>query len=413
MGEQSRKIDMVMKGTGVLMRYYQVPADFGALISLRKRLAAAALCFVLCGSTISAAKAEPAVDSDMYDFMVMDVCVDAGDKALPNVAPGSPQCTSHRNIRQSDRIPYHLTSWNQDIKRCPGRFVVNDNIPLTHAGVTRIMKTVRVAYSLCPDMKRDPIPAYYSVRWFDDKYTFIMGAWSRGKNGGTVRGGITPECDANPHSSRRYFHNWMLFGNTSGTLGQTGYTLLEKASHIHGLPSLSAPCPDRYPARVLAVWSKGEYRYRSGQTLETIVSHPYSQADESGTTPGKGRQMERTYWTREFGQTRWENWKRDDYVNKKTGGTASGLAKRTFEMGYCDAPFSMPSQPTPNIKLGNIETDGAYSQVLTDLKTGETHRWYMAGCQDITKVVPPQNADGDDYPDVANMPDRFWEFWQD
>jgi hypothetical protein len=152
------------------------------------------------------------------------------------------------------------------------------------------------------------------------------------------------------------------------------------------------------------------FKYRSGVTLDTLLSHPYSQSDVTGTTPGKGAQMERTYWTREFGEVRWENWKRDDYVDKE-GKTAVQLAHTAFGENYCSKPFEMPSQPTPGIRLGPIESNGAYSQTLTDLKSGEQHRWYMAGCLDLTNLVIARTPGGDPYPQTSMLPAKFWEFW--
>ncbi|WP_313737950.1 hypothetical protein [Sphingobium yanoikuyae] len=43
------------------------------------------------------------------------------------------------------------------------------------------------------------------------------------------------------------------------------------------------------------------------------------------------RQMERTYWTREFGQVRWEEWKRDDYTRSRDGKSASEMAESFFD----------------------------------------------------------------------------------
>ncbi|MBD8554470.1 hypothetical protein IFT84_07995 [Rhizobium sp. CFBP 8762] len=384
------------------------PTGFNRLFYGAAGLAATLLCAFV------APPAHANEDADLFDFMVMNVCVDGSDQAIPGLSPISPDCKRQRDIRESDAVPYHLTSFGQDAIKCPGHVTVNDNLPVTRNGVVRVVKTVRVDYQNCRP-KNAPVPAYYSVRWFDDQFAFIMGAWSRGKDGGKVGGGITPQCEAagdtSRTTSRRYFRNWVLFDRATAASGKTGFEAFSKASAIHGLPALDSACPAEYRARYLAVWTRGQYTYRSGATLETLISHPYSQSDATGTTPAGGKQMERTYWTREFGQSRWENWKRDDYTNKKSGETAVELAKATFSSGECGKPFAMVSEPTPGITLGPIEENGTYSQTLTDRRTGQTHRWYMAGCQDITNVVQPQNKNGDPYPDFSVINPKFWEFW--
>lgn len=379
-------------------RSVRLAAGFAALLSLGP-----------FGSALSLAQSSVGRES-IADFMVMEVCVDAQDHVISGLTPVSPACTTRRKIRPTDPVPYHLAGFDHPSNACPGHITVHDNLPVVHDGVTRIVKTVRVGYQLC-GMRETVEPAYYSVRWFDAKFGFIMGAWGRGEDGGKVGGGITPSCSAGPETSARYYRNWVFGTNPPQRPGEIGSDVFTKASAIQGLPALTSPCPTDYQARFLSIWSRGPFTYRSGVTLDTIISHPYSQADASGTTPGAGKQMERTYWTKEFGQVRWENWKRDDYVNNKTGDTAVALARKAFSNGFCSKPFELGAAPTTGISLMPIAADGAYSQMLIDKVSGEQHRWYMAGCLDLTNIVLARKPGGDPYPTMEGLPAKFWEFW--
>jgi hypothetical protein len=374
------------------------------------RVFCAALALALAALTFAPRSgAEGVLAGTIADYMLMEVCVDAHDHVVEGLTPVSPGCEHRRQIRESDPIPYHLSGFDHESGKCPGHTTIHDNLPLTHDGVTRIVSFVRVGYELCGEPK-EPEPAYYSVRWVDGDYGFLMGAWGRGKGEGTVGGGITPSCKLGPATSGRYFRDWPIGPRIVEKTGEVGYAIFSKASAIHGLPPLDSPCPASYDSRFLSLWTRGMFKYRSGVTLDTLLSHPYSQTDPTGTTPGRGAQMERTYWTREFGEVRWENWKRDDYADRDHK-TAIQLARQAFAQDYCSKPFDMSAHPTPGIKLGPIESDGAYSQTLTDLTTGEQHRWFMAGCLDLTNLVTARTPGGDPYPQTSQLPAKFWDFW--
>ncbi|WP_395696908.1 hypothetical protein [Methylocella sp.] len=379
--------------------------------ALHAKAAALAAGLAVALPTVAGAKDTAISAGDIEDYMVMEVCVDAADHVVPGLTPVSPSCARRRKIRPTDVVPYHLSGYDHEDK-CPGHATIHDNLPVEHNGVTRIVKTVRVGYPLC-GQPREPIPAYYSVRWLDSQYGFIMGAWGRGHENegqGKVGGGLTPSCAKGPQTSARYFRNWPIASRATPAPGSVSYAVFSKSSAINGLPPLDSACPSDYNARFLSIWSRGPFAYRSGVTLDTVISHPYSQVDDSGTTPGKGRQMERTYWTREFGQVRWENWKRDDYANKK-GEKAPDLARESYQKGYCSRPYELAGQLTPGMTLGPMEDNGEYSQVLTDERSGETHRWYMTGCLDLTNLIVAKSPQGDPYPSFDSLPAKFWEFW--
>ncbi len=345
----------------------------------------------------------------------MQVCVDAHDAILPGLTPLSEGCTNRRKIREGESIPYHMTAWGDARTPCPINIGTHDNVPVTRNGVTRWLETVMVGYDPCGDTKT-PIPAHYEVRMYDGLYGFQLGDWSRGDPGtpGTVGGGVTPQCALGPQTSRRYYYEWPISSVILPAAGQTGYAVFSKVGYSDPLPPITTACPASYPSSWLSIWAHGPFTFTGGDTLDTVVSHPYSQVDSTGTTPGAGAQMERTYWTREFGLSRWEGWKRDDFVNGTTGLTALQLGQATFASGACSKPFDIPSQPTPGMTIGPVTSNGAYAQVVTDLHTGVRHTWYLGECQDVTDLIIVQKlrpSGFDPFPDMSTIPSQFWDFW--
>ena len=349
-------------------------------------------------------------EPSIIDFMVQDVCLDSEGRVIPGMSPVDRGCRRRRNLRSGDLIPYHLTKVIEGGVACGKRRLIRDNLLWTHNGVTRVVGAVQIEKDACK--RSTPIPAYYSVRWADDEFGFIMGAWSRGDDGGSVGGGLTPQCAKAPHTSRRFFRNWVLASARVPKPGEIGFGVFSKLGSFHGLPPEDADCPTRYPSRYLAAWTRDQFHYSSGLSLDTIVSHPYSQTDDKGETPGRGKQMERTYWTREFGQSRWESWKREDYYGRKAKKTATELAESFNETGTCSPPMSISGMVTPSLRLSPMEQrNGVYSQVATDISTGERHRWIMAACQDMTETIDPVNRGGDPYPSTEPVTERFWDYW--
>ena len=353
-----------------------------------------------------------AAPPEIVDFLVQDVCLNDNGNIIVGMIPTDARCKNRRDLTSADRMPYHLTKVvPQNAVDCGARRTIRDNILWQYQGNARVVGAVQIQKDAC--RTEGFIPAYFSVRWYDDQFAFIMGWWSRGKDGGTVGGGISSQCPKGPHSSVRYFRNWLLTSRTVPANGAIGNAVNQKKSSNIGLSPISGPCPDDYPSKVLALWTRGDFTYSSGKRLNTILSHPYSQVDPSGLTPGKARQMERTYWTREFGQVRWEAWKRDDYTRSRDGKSASEMAESFADVGTCSKPFELKSAVTKGLTLGPVEQiNGIYSQVATDVRTGEKHRWIMATCQDMTATIAPQDPKGDPMPAVQGITPRYWDFWR-
>lgn len=358
-----------------------------------------------------------AAADDIHDYMTMKACVDQSDRVLVGTTPLDQSCKRTRPLRPGDPMPYHLSNYNPASDRCGARYQIHDNVDFTMNGVTRNVSVVRADYDPCSDRPQGGTPAFYEVHWFDAEYGFMMGSWSRGRtpaDPGRLGANITPRCAARPASSQRYFREWIISTARVPPVGGVGYGAFSSFRPPDPLPDLSASCPKRYPGKVLAIWERGMFKYSDGATLDTIVSNPYSQSNDAGTAPGNSRQFERTYWTKLFGQTRWEAWKREDFLNKKTGLTAQALAKATYASGKCSRPFELNARPTPSFSLAPIVDDGStYSQAATDRATNESHKWYLAECLDLSSPIRVKAEEGDAFPAFDALPKQFWEFFID
>lgn len=352
--------------------------------------AAAAVVFDL--STAAETHAQMASDR-ISDFMIMDVCVDRQDRVLPDLVPGEAGCSQRRNIRAGEPIPYHLHNYPDRLSACGERLgtVSKDNIPVEKDGVTRIVSFYDkgVDHS-CPDV--DPDATRFgeidagreggSVQWSDDQYGYTMGSWSPF----ALSYWLTPACRRNPETSERFRHGWVIAPAILPPPGGGGYAVFESKLMTSKDASVPEGCPNQFN-HPLTIWMRDSFTYKSGGTLDSVISLRFSRSNRDGDGPGAAPQVEITHWTKEFGLTRWEKWARRDWVHPRSGQTAARLGKALFALERCSRPYAFRSNPTPRLSVRDSDTDGDYSRVLTDLQTGEAHAWYMSLCHDYTNIV--------------------------
>src|SRR5579884_2844255 len=125
-------------------------------------------------------------------------------------------------------------------------------------------------------------------------------------------------------------------------------------------------CPERLNAAFTA-WHTADVRYRTapGQgvpvTLPSLVSEHYGGGD-----PATADHVERFYFTRELGLTRWERWQNSRGNRQYDAAAVAAAAARFAATGRCSAA------PPP---------EGA-AMVLVD-------------CREWTRIVPPDASTGD------------------
>jgi hypothetical protein len=366
---------------------------------------------------IGLAAAPPAraqVQSDkLQDFMIMDVCVDQHDRIDPALVPGDRDCTRRRNIRAGEAVPYHLHNFPRPGSPCPQRLgsISKDNIPIEKHGVTRIVSFYdRGVDHSCPDAKPDA-PTFGkldtgreggSVQWIDEHWGYIMGSWSPQ----ALSYWLTPSCAAAPDTAGRFRYGWVIGPATLPPEGQGGFAVFQ--SKLINLKDGAVPeagdCPKRF-AKPFTMWMRDRFTYKDGRSLDSLISMRFSSSTKDGRGPGPATQVEITYWTKEFGLTRWEKWGRDDWVHPRSKIAVATLGRTLFESGTCSPPYSFRSSPVPGLTIADSGSGDDYSRTFT--QDGESHAWHMSLCSDYTNIV--KDADGGLVPPWGQgLSDIFW-----
>jgi hypothetical protein len=315
------------------------------------------------GSSISEVVVSPAT---IRDLMIQNVCLDAHGGVLPGVSPvdGDPACVEQRDQRPGERLSYHKHDHPSPGQRAgvPLGYQRHDSFPVETAGFGPVVE-----------------------------HSFDFGAgegrrfdvFDRGSDGGDITvvspgrvsiaatedGGLgfqvfVGECDG-PVTPAALTHSWIvaefdpdraapLQGETVARLGDltTGH---------------QETCPARFGAAFTS-WRVAPFRYRAapGQggplTLTTLISDHYG-----GARRETADHVERFYFTRELGSTRWERWQNAAGNRRFSAAQIAELAKAIAASGRCSTA-EMPGGGAPMV---------------------------MVDCREWTRIVPPADPAGD------------------
>jgi hypothetical protein len=303
-----------------------------------------------------------------------------------------------RDIRPNEIAPYHLHNYPASNAPCAARLgtIRKDNFPVVKGSVTRIVsfynhgveeRCLGQGGSAWPfGMLNNPDDGG-SVQWYDHEYGFIMGSWSPVD----LSSFVGPLCAAHPHSSLRYARGWVIGPRALPyRRGQFGYALFAGKLET-GRPDLSkVSCPGRLH-RALTTWVRDDFTYKGGLALDSVISDHYSRGDPHGDSPGPAKQVERTYWTKEFGLTRWEKWARDDWVNPRTQKSARAAAEALHRSGRCSESYGKPVRISPSFLAKPVSEDGVYAKEIVLPRNGERHVWYMTLCEDYSNIAKDES----------------------
>jgi hypothetical protein len=150
--------------------------------------------------------------------------------------------------------------------------------------------------------------------------------------------------------------------------GRPGPLQGETVARLNGLPPRAeAACPPRFNA-AYTTWRVAPFRYRAapGQgsplALTTLVSEHYG-----GAAPATADHVERFYFTRELGGSRWERWQNAAGNRSLSPAKIAEMAARLDGTGRC----STPEAPEGGARFALID------------------------CREWSRTVPPQSAGGD------------------
>lgn len=311
-----------------------------------------------------------ATPETIRDFMIQNVCVDAADRVIPGVSPldDNRLCRKQRDLRPGEILPYHKHDYPSpgDSKTMPAGYQRHDSVPVETAGLGTVVEHSfdfgygegrRFGAFESPDDGGDitvlsptgVTPGSVSFGATEDGgsgFLFWVGDCDGALSAAALaRSWIIAEFDpANPGP---------LQGETVARLGRARFS--ERTCSGHSVTAWTQ-------------WSVRPFTYRAlpGQGAPVVLTSLISEHFSRGTREAS-EQVERFYFTRELGGTRWESW---GNANGNRQFSAAFVAKRAAEIaesGRCSG--AEPPQGGPPMAL--------------------------LDCREWTRMVSPSNPSGD------------------
>jgi hypothetical protein len=315
--------------------------------------------------------------SSVLDFFVQNVCLDGQGKFLIGVAPidGNPACVAQRDLQPGERIPYYIAMtvprWSR--LQNPRGEIRGANFPYS-------VPTLKypVVLRLFDSRKNG---GAYGVRDYGD--TAIRTLWTQSENTISISGVFDysgpilyngPNCKQNVAEPAARLDAGVVVDRT----------VLSQPSNRFVYPTLARqrrswqvePCTaSRGMAQVEWELVQVSYLTQFGESrtkpLLSLVSHPVPKNNQG--------HVEKTYYTRELGYTRWEGWERLDGLAPEQKAVLIRRAKRTHDGASC-ADLSRSSS---GLTLSEPPGPG---------------EWVTAACFEMANILPPDDPLRGDYP---------------
>ena len=277
-----------------------------ALATLSRRLAAV-WALALAGLWLLGCSASAASDGGAIDYLVQDVCLDAAGRAVP----GDPaSCPSRRDLRVGEPQRYLLT----DRDRATGvTFQASSSIPVRGTdGSLMVLLVKNLEGSFGPN---------YRFSWSPTRDAFDLVDVSKSGFASIVRtfdGGCLDQALSRTGSRRTLADRaggWILFPMTPAPAEWAPFQSRRLTTFRMQISPKKGLCADNH-ATGLTSWSRpARYVFESGKTLSAIRSDHFAVADLAQAE----NSFERTYFSREYGLTRWEAWQTLAYCQKTLG----------------------------------------------------------------------------------------------
>ena len=388
----------------------------------------------------------------MSDYMLMRVCTATASPTappLPGVVPGDASCKYSRQIGVGETPPYTLRDFAPNYianasSSCASLFgpLLRGNVPVTQNGLTQtvVFSQTGVSDATCQSAQTvgsgsgtqvtdisvqayDPVTGYGYIMGssgpngitFNDAYDFFP-------NGSTTpsfpAGGTTPVCKSgtDPWSSARFSDDWLVGLSPVArslpgpiqfaTVNLQLLTPTQVANNEVNGPACSTPYVGGFH-----IWRTDWFMFYSGRLTTAVIAQHYTQANPDNAGPGPAQAMERTYWTREFGLSRWEKWTRGDYV---AGGNPGTLSQQLLSHAVCaqpgrsaGVPYPIITNPADSSTSGSMTLSGSkgiYQNVVGP--DGATYTWYLTLCADYTNI--DRSVTGQPLPSVPAAYAPLW-----
>lgn len=262
--------------------------------------------------------------SDIYDFLVQDVCTHGSPGGSVDQSKLPHECATRRNMRPGDDFYYrtHGLVDNSSKKFRLGKFAWS-SYPVVENGVRRILllKDNGMVDGNANDLKFGKLDGGdgMSIRWLETSADGAAGMLFSVSPGGGAIGIEKGLCSRLDKSDvRRYVRNWvtapknvdgMKFDRVWGHSQQIGGVLTMNPQLFPDSPNVELPdqndCGKLNFNHVfaLAVRTKN-FKYRNNASMESIIHQKFSVGSSLAKGPTKAKAFERIYLTRQYGVTR-------------------------------------------------------------------------------------------------------------
>ena len=320
--------------------------------------------FLLTGLALIAPACAQAGD-ELLDYLIQDVCVDAGGNAIA----GDPaSCGSHRNINIGEHLPYLVTDFdrnNNDVT-----YMAFSSIPMHAEDNTLkilIFKSGQgnfdASYTFSFDAARD---GYDLIDTTFSEYTSII----RTSDGGCFDQMFSPDGSISSAAARA--GGWALFpyaGAPSSWAASSSATIhTYKVQITQNVPNCASG-----NSNGVTYWNApASYTFETGKTLQAIKEFHFA----STALSSENNALEIYYFSKEYGATRWEAWVPQS---------------RCFAENGNDAGICHPETPSTYPLQGRCSVLITSSTGIAGLDTWGNQNWVRTDCRDMTNYIAIDN----------------------
>lgn len=291
--------------------------------------------------------------------MIQNVCLDAAGTVIEGRSPIDPGggCARQRDLLPGERLPYHKDDHPATADRAalPLGYQRHDSFPVATADFGEVVED---SFDFGAGEGRRFGVFDEGLGDGGDIVLFAPGAVSIGatEDGGAGFQLFVGAGCHDPIGPKALARSWIIALYRSG-----GPLAGETVARLNDLrEGHQQACPSRLNFAETR-WEVKPVRYDAGVTLLTLISEHYG-----GKAPDRAGHVERFYFTRELGATRWESWANPERAHLFSAWRIAAAAKQFAAFGRCS--------PAPPPAGGPF---------------------VMVDCREWTLIVPPINPKGD------------------
>lgn len=296
---------------------------------------------------------------DLYDYLVQDVCVDSGG----GVVAGDPaNCAHHRDIAINEYSPYIVTDFDS---ANGATYSATNSFPVRGTdGFVRVLVSKSLIGGFTPSFQFSFNEARDGFDLIDLSYS-AYASFIRTSDGGCFD--QIWSRSANYSSVAQRAGGWVLFPyNPAPAYWAQSTAISNSTYHVQLTPNRPGCSNGSSTARTY--WNApAPYQFETGKWLTAIRSDHFAATNLSQ----QNNALERYYFTREYGYTRWEAW------------VPRG---RCYQERGASAPICHPEQADyPLRSRCNVMNVSSTGYAGLDIWGGQY--WVRTDCRDQTNYI--------------------------